>query len=92
MVSFRSLGARLVVFFVALLVLVQGLGAFLVSQSNSQIALQTIDQQLVKNYQFLVSAENDAERRAAVETTPARKIKEIRMALTLTRFPGLIAG
>lgn len=43
----------------------------------------TIDQQLVKNYQFLVSAENDAERRAAVETTPARKIKEIRMALTL---------
>ena len=43
----------------------------------------TIDQQLVKNYQFLVSAQNDAERRAAVETTPARKIKEIRMALTL---------
>lgn len=43
----------------------------------------TIDQQLVKNYQFLVSAENDAERRAAIETTPARKIKEIRMALTL---------
>ena len=43
----------------------------------------TIDQQLVKNYQFLVSAETDAERRAAVETTPARKIKEIRMALTL---------
>ena len=43
----------------------------------------TIDQQLVKNYQFLVSAENDAERRAAVETTPARKVKEIRMALTL---------
>lgn len=43
----------------------------------------TIDQQLVKNYQFLVSAENDAERRAAIETTPARKVKEIRMALTL---------
>lgn len=43
----------------------------------------TIDQQLVKNYQFLVSAQNDAERRAAIETTPARKIKEIRMALTL---------
>src|SRR5699024_5150084 len=36
-------------------------------------------------YQFLVSAENDAERRAAIETTPARKIKEIRMALTLDK-------
>ncbi|WP_291079401.1 transglycosylase domain-containing protein [Dietzia sp. UBA5065] len=48
-----------------------------------QQGASTIDQQLVKNYQFLVSAENDAERRAAVETTPARKIKEIRMALTL---------
>ena len=48
-----------------------------------QQGASTIDQQLVKNFQFLVSAENDAERRAAVETTPARKIKEIRMALTL---------
>lgn len=50
-----------------------------------QQGASTIDQQLVKNYQFLVSAENDAERRAAVETTPARKIKEIRMALTLDK-------
>lgn len=48
-----------------------------------QQGASTIDQQLVKNYQFLVSADNDAERRAAIETTPARKIKEIRMALTL---------
>jgi diguanylate cyclase (GGDEF)-like protein len=44
--SFRSLGARLVVFLVALLVLVQGLGAFLVSRSNSQVAVQTMDQEL----------------------------------------------
>ncbi|HET6264914.1 MAG TPA: EAL domain-containing protein [Usitatibacter sp.] len=41
-----SLGTRLVIFFVALLVLVQGLGAFLVIQANSQIARQTIDQEL----------------------------------------------
>jgi diguanylate cyclase (GGDEF)-like protein len=42
----NSLGARIVLFFVALLVLVQGLGAFLVIQANSQIARQTIDQEL----------------------------------------------
>jgi diguanylate cyclase (GGDEF)-like protein len=41
-----SLGTRIVIFFVALLVLVQGLGAFLVIQANSQIARQTIDQEL----------------------------------------------
>jgi len=41
-----SLGTRLVIFFVVLLVLVQGLGAFLVIQANSQIARQTIDQEL----------------------------------------------
>ncbi len=46
MIQLRSLGARLVVFFVVLLVLVQGLGALLVSRSNSQIALQTMDQEL----------------------------------------------
>ena len=40
------LSSRLVAFFVALLVLVQGLGIFLVIQSNSQIARQTIDQEL----------------------------------------------
>lgn len=54
----------------------------------TQQGASTIDQQLVKNYQFLVSAQNDAERRAAVETTPARKIKEIRMALTLDKEIG----
>jgi diguanylate cyclase (GGDEF)-like protein len=43
-----SLGTRLVVFFVVLLVLVQGLGAFLVIHSNSQIARQTIDQSLAQ--------------------------------------------
>ena len=45
----------------------------------------TIEQQYVKNYQLLVTAQTDAERRAAVETTPARKLREIRMALTLDK-------
>lgn len=45
----------------------------------------TIEQQYVKNYQLLVVAQTDAEKRAAVETTPARKLREIRMALTLDK-------
>ncbi|HUP30472.1 MAG TPA: EAL domain-containing protein, partial [Usitatibacter sp.] len=43
---FSRLGTRIVVFFVALLVLVQGVGALLVMRSNSQIARQTIEQEL----------------------------------------------
>ena len=43
----------------------------------------TIEQQYVKNYRLLVTAQTDAERRAAVELTPARKLREMRMALTL---------
>jgi diguanylate cyclase (GGDEF)-like protein len=45
-IALASLGTRLVLFFVALLVLVQGLGAFLVIQANAQIARQTMDQEL----------------------------------------------
>ncbi|MBO0865433.1 MAG: transglycosylase/D,D-transpeptidase PonA2 [Mycobacterium sp.] len=45
----------------------------------------TIEQQYVKNFQLLVSAHTDAERRAAVEITPARKLHEIRIALTLDK-------
>lgn len=45
----------------------------------------TIEQQYVKNYQLLVLAQTDAEKRAAIETTPARKLREIRMALTLDK-------
>jgi membrane peptidoglycan carboxypeptidase len=45
----------------------------------------TIEQQYVKNYQLLVVAQNDAERRAAIAQTPARKLREIRMALTLDK-------
>src|SRR5262249_46964827 len=43
----------------------------------------TLEQQYIKNYQLLVVAQTDAEKRAAIETTPARKLREIRMALTL---------
>ena len=45
----------------------------------------TIEQQYVKNFQLLVTAQTDAERRAAVELTPARKLREMRMALTLDK-------
>jgi membrane peptidoglycan carboxypeptidase len=45
----------------------------------------TIEQQYVKNYQLLVTAQTDAERRAAVETTPARKLREMRIALALDK-------
>ena len=45
----------------------------------------TIEQQYVKNYQLLVTAQTDAERRAAVELTPARKLREMRMALKLDK-------
>jgi membrane peptidoglycan carboxypeptidase len=45
----------------------------------------TIEQQYVKNYQLLVTAQTDAERRAAIETTPARKLREMRMALALDK-------
>jgi membrane peptidoglycan carboxypeptidase len=45
----------------------------------------TIEQQYVKNYNLLVNAQTDAQRRAAIETTPARKLREIRMALALDK-------
>ncbi len=45
----------------------------------------TIEQQYVKNYNLLVKAQTDAERRAAIVATPARKLREMRMALALDR-------
>ena len=45
----------------------------------------TIEQQYVKNFLLLVTAQTDAERRAAVETTPTRKLREIRTALALDK-------
>jgi membrane peptidoglycan carboxypeptidase len=45
----------------------------------------TIEQQYVKNYNLLVNAKTESERRAAIATTPARKLREIRMALELDK-------
>src|ERR1700754_1369975 len=45
----------------------------------------TIEQQYVKNYNLLVNAQSQADRRAAVETTPVRKLREMRMALELDK-------
>ncbi|GAB3130510.1 transglycosylase/D,D-transpeptidase PonA2 [Tsukamurella serpentis] len=61
--------------------------AFLKNQSAGEVqqGASTLDQQYIKNYQLLVLAESDADRRAAVATTPARKLREVRMALTLER-------
>ena len=43
----------------------------------------TLTQQLVKNYQFLVVAKTDAEKAAAIEYSPVRKLREARMSLNL---------
>jgi membrane peptidoglycan carboxypeptidase len=61
-----------------------GLSGYLYGDRNTRGG-STIEQQYVKNYQLLVTAQTDAERRAAVEITPARKLREIRMALTLDK-------
>src|SRR4051812_28970084 len=43
----------------------------------------TLEQQYVKNYQLLVVAQTDAEKRAAIETTPAPQLREIRNGVRL---------
>ncbi|WP_448851992.1 transglycosylase domain-containing protein [Corynebacterium sp. 335C] len=48
-----------------------------------QQGASTIEQQLIKNHAFLVEAENEAERRAAVATDYGRKLREIRLAQDL---------
>ena len=64
-----------------------GLSGYLSGNADTRGG-STIEQQYIKNYQLLVVAQTDAEKRAAIETTPARKLREIRMALTLDRtFP-----
>ncbi len=61
-----------------------GLSGYVSGNSDTRGG-STIEQQYVKNYQLLVIAQTDAEKRAAIETTPARKLREIRMALTLDK-------
>jgi membrane peptidoglycan carboxypeptidase len=45
----------------------------------------TLTQQYVKNYTLYVLADSEAERLQAVEQTPARKLREVQMALQLER-------
>src|SRR4029450_9343788 len=45
----------------------------------------TLTQQYVKNYTLYVEAQTEAERLKATEQTPARKLKEARMALQMGR-------
>ena len=45
----------------------------------------TIEQQYVKNFNLLVMSDTDAERQAAVEVSPIRKLREIRIALALDK-------
>jgi membrane peptidoglycan carboxypeptidase len=61
-----------------------GLAGFLKGGGDARGG-STIEQQYVKNFNLLVNAETEAERQAAVETTPARKLREIRMALALDK-------
>ena len=59
-----------------------GLAGFLKGAGDARGG-STIEQQYVKNFNLLVNAETDAEREAAVEITPTRKLREIRTALAL---------
>ncbi len=58
----------------------------LLSNAQGDTAQQggsTLTQQYVKNYLFLVQATNDAQRADAIATTPGRKLREAKLALTL---------
>jgi membrane peptidoglycan carboxypeptidase len=45
----------------------------------------TLTMQYIKNYTLYAVAQNDAERAAAVASTPARKLREVRVALQLEK-------
>lgn len=53
-----------------------------------QQGASTIEQQLIKNHAFLVEADNETERRAAVATDYGRKLREIRLAQDLEDLMG----
>jgi membrane peptidoglycan carboxypeptidase len=64
--------------------------ALMTNLSSSGSALEgqgasTLTMQYIKNYMLYAVAQNDAERAAAVEITPARKLREIRVALQLEK-------
>jgi diguanylate cyclase len=87
----HTLGARIVLFFVGLLVLVQGLSAFLVIQANSQIARQTIDQELEQGervFQQLL-AQNQARLEQGAGTLSADVA--FRQSIASNDTPGILA-
>lgn len=45
----------------------------------------TLDQQYIKNYLLFIDAEDDADRDAATETSIARKLREMKLAIDLDR-------
>jgi len=53
------------------------------SSSGAPQGGSTLTQQYVKNYLFLVQATTDAQRSTAIATTPGRKLREAKLALTL---------
>ena len=53
------------------------------STSNSPQGGSTLTQQYVKNYLYLVEAKTEAEKADAIATTPIRKLREAKMALSL---------
>ena len=53
------------------------------SSSNSPQGGSTLTQQYVKNYLYLVEAKTEAEKADAIATTPIRKLREAKMALSL---------
>jgi membrane peptidoglycan carboxypeptidase len=62
----------------------RALAANLSSGEVSQGA-STLDQQYIKNYLLLIDADDDAARQAATETSFARKLREMKMAIDLDR-------
>jgi membrane peptidoglycan carboxypeptidase len=66
----------------------QGTLRAMVANSASGDVVQgasTLTQQFVKNYQLYVAARTESERLKATEQTPARKLREIRIALRLEK-------
>lgn len=53
------------------------------STSGGQQGGSTLTQQYVKNFLFLVQAKTDTQKAAAIATTPGRKLREAKLALTL---------
>ncbi|WP_353651378.1 transglycosylase domain-containing protein [Nakamurella sp. A5-74] len=49
----------------------------------------TITQQYVKNYLYLVKAKTEAEKADAIEQTPIRKLREMKLALQIDRPSGM---